>query len=113
MKMIEAIIQPDKLDAVKEELKKVNITKMTAFRVKGCGQQMGYTESYRGKTHKVNLIPKVCLRIAVNEEFVKPTVEAIMKGARSGSIGDGKIFVQPLDECIQIRTGINGNDAIG
>ena len=113
MKMIEAIIQPDCLAAVKAELKKRNVSKMTVFHVKGCGQQMGYTESYRGQTHEVNLIQKVCIRVAINDEFVQPVVDAITKGARSGMIGDGKIFIQPLEECIRIRTGENGNTAIG
>ena len=113
MKMIEAIIQPEKLTAVKAELKKANVYKMTVFHVKGCGTQMGYTESYRGQTLEVNLLPKVCLRIAVNDDFVQPAIDAILKGARSGKIGDGKIFVQPLEQCLRIRTGDEGNEAIG
>ena len=113
MKMIEAIIQPERLEAVKSELLKVQVGKMTVFQVRGCGQQMGYIENYKGQIHKVNLLPKVCVRIAVNEDFVKPTVDAILKGARSGNIGDGKIFIQPLDECIRIRTGETGGEAIG
>ena len=113
MKMIEAIIQPDQLIAVKAALKEQNVSKMTVFHVKGCGQQMGYTESYRGQTHTVNLVQKVCIRIAVNDEFVKPTVDAITNAARTGEIGDGKIFIQPLEECIRIRTGETGNKAIG
>jgi nitrogen regulatory protein P-II len=113
MKKIEAIIQPERLDAVKEELFKAEIHKMTVSRVKGCGQQKGYTESYRGKIYKVNLISKIKLEIAVNEEFVRPTVEAIIRGARTGEIGDGKIFVSDLRECIRIRTGEEGSPAIG
>lgn len=113
MKMIEAIIQPDLLGPVKAELKKHNVSKMTVFHVKGCGQQMGYTESYRGQTHEVNLVPKVCIRIAVNDDFVGPVVDAITSTARTGEIGDGKIFIQPLDECIRIRTGEKGEKAIG
>lgn len=113
MKLVEAIIQPDKLEAVKEELRKVDITKMTVFKVKGCGQQKGYVESYRGQTHKVNLLSKISLRIALNDEFVRSAVDAIIKGARSGEIGDGKIFVHSLDECIRIRTGEEGSEAIG
>ncbi len=113
MKMIEAIIQPDQLESVKKELYKENVGKMTVFQVKGCGQQMGYTESYRGVTHQVNLLPKVCIRIAVNDSFVDQTVQAIMKGARSGNIGDGKIFVQPLEQCYRIRTGEDGEEAVG
>ena len=113
MKMIEAIIQPDLLGAVKAELKKRNVSKMTVFHVKGCGTQMGYQESYRGQIHEVNLLRKVCIRIAVNDDFVQPVVEAITSAARTGEIGDGKIFIQPLEECIRIRTGETGGKAIG
>ncbi len=113
MKKIEAIIQPEKLDDVKEELFKADIHKMTVSRVKGCGQQKGYVESYRGKIYKVNLLPKIKLEIVVNEEFVKPTVDAIIRGARTGNIGDGKIFISDLVECIRIRTGETGEKAVG
>ena len=113
MKLIEAIIQPEKLEAVKAELHKAHVGKMTVFQVRGCGQQMGYVESYKGQVHKVNLLPKICIRIAVNDDYVKPTIEAIQNGARSGTIGDGKIFIQPLEECIRIRTGETGSSAIG
>jgi nitrogen regulatory protein P-II 1 len=113
MKMITAIIQPEKLDDVKESLFAAEIHKMTVSRVKGCGQQGGFTEHYRGQIRTVNLLDKVKLEIAVNDEFVKPTVKAIVKGAKSGNIGDGKIFVMPLDECIRIRTDETGSDAIG
>jgi nitrogen regulatory protein P-II 1 len=113
MKMITAIIQPEKLDDVKESLFAAEIHKMTVSRVKGCGQQGGFTEHYRGQIRTVNLLEKVKLEIAVNDEFVKPTVKAIVKGAKSGSIGDGKIFVMPLDECIRIRTDETGSEAIG
>jgi len=113
MKKIEAIIQPERLDDVKEELFKAQVFKMTVSRVKGCGQQKGYTESYRGKIYKVNLLPKVKIDIVVNDDFVKPTIEAIIKGARTGNIGDGKIFVLDLPECIRIRTGEQGSNAIG
>ncbi len=113
MKKIEAIIQPEKLDDVKEELFKADIHKMTVSRVKGCGQQKGYTESYRGQIYKVNLLPKIKIEIVVNEEYVKPTVDAIIKGARTGNIGDGKIFITDLAECIRIRTGETGEKAVG
>jgi len=113
VKKIEAIIQPDRLDAVKEELFKANIHKMTVYRVRGCGQQMGYTEWYRGSIYKVNLLHKIKIDIAVNEDFVDPAVEAIIKGARTGEIGDGKIVITDIQECIRIRTGERGNDAIG
>lgn len=113
MKKIEAIIQPERLEDVKNELFKAQVFKMTVHRVKGCGQQKGYTESYRGKIYKVNLLSKVKLEIAVNDDFVKPTIEAIIKGARTGNIGDGKIFVTDLSQCIRIRTGEEGEKAIG
>jgi nitrogen regulatory protein P-II 2 len=113
MKKIEAIIQPDRLDAVKEELFKADVHKMTVSRVKGCGQQKGYTETYRGKIFKVNLLSKIKLEIAVNSEFVQVTVDAIIRGARTGNIGDGKIFITDLPECIRIRTGEKGKNAIG
>ena len=113
MKMIVAIIQPERLEMVKAELFKAQIYKMTVSRVRGCGQQMGFEENYRGQIHAVNLLEKIRVEIAVNEEFVKPTVEAIFRGARTGKIGDGKIFVSSLDECYRIRTGEDGSDAIG
>jgi nitrogen regulatory protein P-II 1 len=113
MKKIEAIIQPERLDAVKEELFKADVHRMTVSKVKGCGQQKGYTESYRGKIFQVNLLSKIKIELAVNEDFVEPTIQAIIKGARTGEIGDGKIFVSDLNECIRIRTGERGNEAIG
>ena len=113
MKMIVAIIQPEKLDEVKEALFHSEICKMTVSRVKGCGTQGGFTEHYRGQIRSVNLLDKVKLEIAVNDDFVKPTVNAIIKAAKSGNIGDGKIFVMPMDECIRIRTEEDGSDAIG
>jgi len=113
MKLVIAVIQPDKLVDVKEALTAAKITKMTASNVIGCGQQMGYTESYRGIPAEVNLLKKVELRIAVNDDYVKPTIDAIIKGARTGKIGDGKIFVVDLPQCIRIRTGETGSDAIG
>jgi nitrogen regulatory protein P-II 1 len=113
MKMITAIIQPEKLDDVKDSLFAAEIHKMTVSRVKGCGQQGGFTEHYRGQIRTVNLIDKVKLEIAVNDEFVDPTVKAIVKAAQSGTIGDGKIFVMPLEQCIRIRTNEKGSSAIG
>jgi len=86
---------------------------MTISRVKGCGQQMGYSASYRGQVKEVNLLDKIRIGIVVNDEYVQPTVDAIIKGARSDAIGDGKIFIMPLDECIRIRTGEKGEDAVG
>jgi len=113
MKMIIAIVQPEKIDDVKDALFHAEICKMTVSRVKGCGQQGGFTEHYRGQIRNVNLLDKVKFEIAVNDEFVKPTVDAIVKAAKSGVIGDGKIFVMPMDECIRIRTDETGTDAIG
>ena len=113
MKMIIAVIQPDKLTDVKAALMAAQVYKMTAMNVIGCGQQMGYKETYRGAITEVNLLKKVELQIAVNDNFVKPTIDAIIKGARTGNIGDGKIFVHDLPECIRIRTGETGSAAIG
>ena len=112
MKMIIAVIQPDKLTDVKAALLEAKVGKMTALNVIGCGQQMGYTESYRGAKTEVNLLKKVELQIAVNDDYVKPTVDAIIKGARSGNIGDGKIFVLPVEKTIRIRTGETDGKAL-
>ncbi len=108
MKLIIAIIQPTKLEAVKEALSKVEVFRLTVMDVQGFGRQKGYTEVYRGHEITVNLLRKIELQIAVNEDFVDPTVNAILDAARSGpdgKIGDGKIFILPLDDCIRIRTG--------
>ena len=113
MKLIIAMIQPHKLPDVKQELYKNEIYKMTVTNVLGAGQQKGFTETYRGVLTEVNLLKKVRLEIAVNEEFVEPTIDAIKKGAGTGKIGDGKIFVLDLPRCIRIRTGEEGEEAIG
>ena len=113
MKLIIAVIQPIKLPAVKRSLFEADVKKMTVTNVIGCGQQSGYTESYRGNVMEVNLLKKIRIEIAVNENFVKPAIDAIIKGARSGKIGDGKILVVDLPQCIRIRTGEDGPDAIG
>lgn len=113
MKLITAYIQPEKLNSVKRSLYESGITKMSVTNSLGCGQQGGYHESYRGVDIEVNLLKKIRLEVAVNEDFVKPTVDAIIKGAKSGSIGDGKIFITPLEECVRIRTGETGMAAIG
>ncbi|MBN1699417.1 MAG: P-II family nitrogen regulator [Spirochaetales bacterium] len=113
MKLIIAYIQPHRLSDVKQELYKAKIYKMSVTNAVGCGQQMGYTERYRGVDIEVNLLKKVRLEIAVNEDFVKPTIDAITSGARTGEIGDGKIFIVDLGECIRIRSGETGSDAIG
>ncbi|MCF7908224.1 MAG: P-II family nitrogen regulator [Candidatus Omnitrophica bacterium] len=113
MKLVIAMIQPHKLSDVKQALFDADVHKMTVSNALGCGQQKGYTETYRGVIHEVNLLKKVRLEIAVNKDFVEPTVKAIIKGAKTGTIGDGKIFVLDLPECIRIRTGERGSDAIG
>ncbi|MHC4887114.1 MAG: P-II family nitrogen regulator [Planctomycetota bacterium] len=112
MKLVVAYIQPDRLTAVKQELFKADVTKMSVTNALGCGQQMGYHESYRGVDIEVNLLKKVRIEIAINEEYVAKTVEAITQGARSGNIGDGKIFVSALEQCIRIRTGETGQHRI-
>jgi len=115
MKMIVAIIRPEKLEAVQTALSQEDVYLMTASDVRGCGRQRGFTETFRGGEGIIRLLSKVKLEIAVNEDFVEPTVKAILKAARSGEgkIGDGKIFVLPLEECYRIRTGEEGNEAIG
>ena len=113
MKLIVAYIQPEKLNDVKQELYRNEIFKISATNALGCGQQGGYHESYRGVDVEVNLLKKVRLEIAVNEDFVEKTVGAIVKAARTGEIGDGKIFILDLPECIRIRTGERGEPAIG
>ena len=113
MKLVVAMIQPHKLPDVKKALFDADIHKMSVTNMLGCGQQKGFSETYRGVVHEVNLLKKVRFEVAVNEEFVEPTVQAIIKGAKSGQIGDGKIFVINLERCVRIRTGEEGNDAIG
>ena len=113
MKLIIAMIQPHKLPDVKKALYDAQIYKMTVTNALGAGQQKGYKETYRGVVEEINLLKKVRLEIAVNEDFVEPTIQAIIKGARTGNIGDGKIFVVDLVDCIRIRTGERGPSAIG
>lgn len=115
MKLIIAIIQPARLEAVKAALTEVEVFRLTVMDVQGFGRQKGHTEVYRGHEFTVNLLRKVQLQIAVNEEFVEPTVNAIIKGGRTGEkgeIGDGKIFILPLEDCVRIRTGERGGEAI-
>jgi nitrogen regulatory protein P-II 2 len=113
MKLIIAYIQPHKLQDVKRALYKNEVYKMSVTNALGCGEQKGYHESYRGVEFEVNLLKKVRLEIAVNEDFVERAIEAIMEGAKTGQIGDGKILVLDLDDCIRIRTGDRGAKAIG
>ena len=113
MRLIIAYIQPEKLNDVKQALYAAEVYKISVSNALGCGQQKGYHETYRGVDVEVNLLKKVRIEIAVNEGFVQPTIDAIIEGARTGEIGDGKILVLPLERCIRIRTGEEGNDAIG
>ena len=115
MKLIIAIVQPAKLDDVKAALNEVEVVRLTVMDVQGFGRQKGQTEVYRGREFTVNLMRKVQLQIAVNEQFVEPTINAIIEGGRTGEkgeLGDGKIFVLPLEDCIRIRTGERGPEAI-
>jgi len=113
MKLIIAIIQPHRLDEVMRELDDKEVYLKTVTNVLGVGRQKGVTEVYRGVKEAGTLLKKVRLEIAVNDQYVKPAVDAIVKGARTGNIGDGKIFVIPLEECIRIRSGETGKVAIG
>lgn len=113
MKLIIAYIQPERLTPVKQALYQNEIFKMSVTNALGCGQQKGYSEHYRGAEVEVNLLKKVRLEIAVNEDHVQHTIDAIVQGARTGKIGDGKIFILELPECIRIRTGEKGSEAIG
>ena len=113
MKLITAYIHPERLNEVKQALYRKEIFKMSVTNVMGCGQQRGYHEQYRGVDFEVNLIKKVRIDIAVNEAFVKPTIDAIIEGAKTNNIGDGKIFVTELAQCIRIRTEESGEEAIG
>ncbi len=113
MKLITALIQPHKLEDVKKALFEADVHKMTVSTALGCGQQKGYQETYRGVITEINLLKKTRLDIAVNEDFVEPTIQAIIRGARTGTIGDGKIFITELKEVIRIRTGERGKEAIG
>ena len=113
MKLIIAYIQPDKLNNVKTELAKADVARLSVTNALGCGAQQGYHENYRGADLDVTLLKKVRLEIAVNEVFVQKTIDAVVRGARSQSIGDGKIFVLDLPRVIRIRTLEEGEDAIG
>ena len=113
MKLIIAYIQPHKLQDVKNALYKAKVCKISVTNALGCGEQHGYEESYRGIKFEVNLLKKVRIEIAVNQDFVEKTIEAIIESAKTGNIGDGKIFVLDLCECIRIRTGDRGQKAIG
>ena len=112
MKKIEAIIKPFKLDDVREALTELGVTGMTVSEVKGFGRQRGHTEVYRGAEYAVDFLPKVKIEVVLPDDQIERTVEAIIEVARSGKIGDGKIFVLPVEEVIRIRTGETGETAI-
>lgn len=112
MKKVEAIIKPFKLDDVREALSEIGISGMTAIEVKGFGRQKGHTELYRGAEYVVDFLPKVKLEIVISDEMVDRCIEAITNAARTGKIGDGKIFVTEVTKVIRIRTGEQDNDAI-
>ena len=112
MKKIEAVIKPFKLDEVRETLSEVGINGLTVTEVKGFGRQKGHTELYRGAEYVVDFLPKIKVEIVVAEALVEQAVEAIIKAARTGKIGDGKIFVTSVEQVVRIRTGETGEDAI-
>lgn len=112
MKMITAIIKPFKLDEVREALSEIGIKGLTITEVKGYGRQKGHTELYRGAEYMIDFVPKVKLELAVNDKQCDQVIETISKAANSGKIGDGKIFISPLEQAIRIRTGETGNDAV-
>ncbi len=112
LKKVEAIIKPFKLDEVKEALGEIGIQGLTVIEVKGFGRQKGHTDLYRGAEYVVDFLPKIKLEVVVPEEIVQKVVEAIKNGAKTGKIGDGKIFVTPVEEAVRIRTGETGDNAI-
>ena len=112
MKKIEAIIKPFKLDEVKNALSLIGIQGLTVYEAKGFGRQKGHTELYRGAEYVVDFLPKVKIEIVVDDELVDPAVECIEESAKTGRIGDGKIFISSIDEAIRIRTGERGTDAV-
>ncbi|MFO0389285.1 MAG: P-II family nitrogen regulator [Alphaproteobacteria bacterium] len=112
MKKIEALIKPFKLDDVKEALQEVGLSGITITEARGFGKQKGHNELYRGTEYVVDFLPKIKVEVVVEDKMVERTVEAIIKAARTGKIGDGKIFILPVDDAIRIRTGERGDDAI-
>jgi nitrogen regulatory protein P-II 1 len=112
MKKVEAVVRPHLLDAVKAALQDVGIVGMTITEVKGFGRQKGHTETYRGSEYKVDFLPKVKIDVVVPDEIVEKVVEAVLKTAKTGKFGDGKIFVTSLDNVVRIRTGERGEDAL-
>src|SRR5213595_3922389 len=112
MKRIDAIIKPYKLDEVKERLSSIGVQGLTVAEVKGMGRQKGHTELYRGAEYTVDLVPKVKIEIVVADELVGRVIEALLTAARTGSVGDGRIFVLPVEEAIRVRTGERGETAV-
>ncbi len=112
MKQVTAVIKPFKLDEVRESLAEVGVTGLTVTEVKGFGRQKGHTELYRGAEYVVDFLPKVKIEVVVDESVVEAVVDAIIKAARTGKIGDGKIFVQEIEQVIRIRTGETGAEAV-
>ncbi|TFL18650.1 P-II family nitrogen regulator [Jannaschia formosa] len=112
MKKIEAIIKPFKLDEVKEALQEIGIQGLSVTEVKGFGRQKGHTELYRGAEYVVDFLPKVKVEVVLTEDMVEPAIDAIVQAAKTDKIGDGKIFVTPVEQAIRIRTGESGDDAI-
>ena len=112
MKLVTAIIKPFKLDDVREALSEIGVQGITVTEVKGFGRQKGHTELYRGAEYVVDFLPKVKLEVAVNDDLLEQVIEAISKAANTGKIGDGKIFVYPLEQAVRIRTGETGPDAL-
>lgn len=112
MKKVEAIIKPFKLDDVKESLKEIGVQGLTVTEVKGFGRQKGHTELYRGAEYVIDFLPKIKLEIVVSDDMVSKVIDAIMDSAKTGKIGDGKIFILPMEEVIRIRTGERGEDAL-
>ncbi len=112
MKLVIAIIKPFKLDDVREALSEIGVAGLTATEVKGFGRQKGHTEVYRGAEYAVDFLPKIKLEVAIDDDLLEATIEAIINNAKTGEIGDGKIFVRPLEEVVRIRTGETGSDAL-
>ena len=112
MKKVESIVRPHLLDAVKNALQEVGVVGMTVTEVKGFGRQKGHTETYRGSEYRVDFLPKVKVEVAVPNELAEQAVDAIVKTARTGKFGDGKVFVTSIDDCVRIRTGERGDQAL-
>lgn len=112
MKKIEAIVRPHKIDDIRESLQEIGIAGMTMTEVKGIGRQKGHTETYRGSEYEINFVPKIKVEIVVPDEQVERVISVIIKTAKTGEVGDGKIFIQPIDEAIRVRTEESGESAL-